>query len=132
MCCRATNLIEIGRLTGKTAAMNWVSAISTPEEVGCVAHKRASRLDRRDSSLRWADQQRRCAGCGSVLKRITRLALGGICADRQCVLGHAAANHTHASGQRLGAGLASELPISRADQPCRAERLGDDRAGGLD
>src|SRR3989304_217704 len=90
-----------------------VLLVGSPPEIGRVGGVGIGSLEDRQRIIGWPQQNRRAAGAGGVFEGVARPTLGGIHPDRQGVVGHPRSDEADRRLDRLGAGLAGELPIGR-------------------
>ena len=128
---RLGHVPEVGRFAGEAAAMLRIALVLPAPEVGRVGDEdtEPSRIATR--FLGRAHDDGGAARAGSVLQRIARPRLRDVHADCQRVLRHARAGERDRGLQRLGSGLAGELPVGGERVLRYAQRLGHDRAGRL-
>ena len=129
---RGGDVGEIGRFAREADAMLGVLLVLAPPEVGRVGDVGIRGVNEAQRVFGGSHDVGRAARCGGVLERVAWLALGGVHADGEGVIGHARADESYGGDNGFGARFAGEFPVARLDVRGRANRFGHDGGGGFD
>jgi len=126
------DVMEVGRLAREADAVLGVLLVLAPPEVGRVGDVGVRGVDGRQRVLGGTDDEGRAARRGGVLERVAWLALRGVHADGEGVIGHLRTDESHRGDDGFRPRFAGEFPVPCLDAGRRANRFGDDGGAGFD
>ena len=124
--------MEVGGFAREADAVLGVLLVLAPPEVGRVGDVGVRGVDGGQRVLGGTDDEGRAARRGGVLERVAWLALRGVHADGEGVVGHLRADESHRGDDGFRPRFAGEFPVPCLDAGRRANRFGHDGGAGFD